>query len=505
MNGKVYLVGAGPGDPGLITVKGYSCLEKADVVVYDRLVSPKLLKYIKEDCKLIYVGKSAKVHTKTQDEINEIIYQEAKDGNMVVRLKGGDPYVFGRGGEEGEYLYDREIEFETVPGITSAIGGLAYAGIPITHRGIATSFHVITGHLKDEDEELNWEALGALNGTMVFLMGVGNLENISENLMKNGKSKDTPVAIINWGTTTEQKTVEGTLENIYEVALAANIKPPSLIVIGDVVGLREKLNFFEKKPLLGKNIVITREESYAGDTILKLEELGANVISFPTIRIESISPNQELDSSIKNIKSYSHLVLTSVNGVKIFFNRFFELEGDLRDMGGIKISAVGPKTAAAIKKYGINPDIIPKEFVAEGLIEELKNILTNEDRVLIPRAKIAREELVKELKDICFVEELKIYDTVKTIKNREEILESLNELDSYDLLFTSSSTFTNFVEILGENKDEVLNKGKIISIGPITTKTVEDAGYHVYKQAKDYTVDGVVEILIKGDNKNEQN
>lgn len=500
MNGKVYLVGAGPGDPGLITVKGYSCLEKADVVVYDRLVSPKLLKHIKEDCKLIYVGKSAKVHTKTQDEINEIIYQEAKDGNMVVRLKGGDPYVFGRGGEEGEYLYDRGIEFETVPGITSAIGGLAYAGIPITHRGVATSFHVITGHLKDEDDELNWEALGALNGTMVFLMGVGNLKNISENLIKNGKSKDTPVAIINWGTTTNQKTVEGSLENIYELAMAANIKPPSLIAIGDVVGLREKLNFFEKKPLLGENIVITREETYAKDTILKLEELGANVISFPTIGIEEISPNEELDLSIKNIKSYSYLVFTSVNGVKIFFKRFFELEGDLRDMGGIKIAAVGPKTALAIKKYGLNPDIIPEEFVAEGLIGELKKLLTKEDRVLIPRAKIAREELVKELKDVCFVEELKIYDTVKTLKNREGILESLDELDSYDLLFTSSSTFTNFIEILGESKDLVLNKGRIISIGPITTNTVEETGYKVYKQAKDYTIDGVLEILIKEEN-----
>jgi uroporphyrinogen III methyltransferase/synthase len=500
MNGRVYLVGAGPGDPGLITVKGYSYLEKADVVVYDRLVSPKLLKHIKEDCKLIYVGKSAKVHTKTQDEINEIIYREAKEGNIVVRLKGGDPYVFGRGGEEGEYLYDRGIEFETVPGITSAIGGLAYAGIPITHRGVATSFHVITGHLKDEEEELNWEALGALSGTMVFLMGVSNLQNISENLMQNGKSGDTPVAIINWGTTTDQKTVEGTLSTIYEIALAADIKPPSLIAIGDVVGLREKLNFFEKKPLLGENIVITREESHAQNTILKLEELGANVISFPTIKIEEITPNEELDLSIKRIKEYSYLVFTSVNGVKIYFKKFFELEGDIRHMAGIKIAAVGPKTAATIKKYGINPDIVPEEFVAEDLVEELKKVLTKEDKVLIPRAKIAREELVEELSKISCVKELKIYDTVKTVKNREGIIEALEELDSYQLLFTSSSTFTNFSEILGESKDEVLKKGKIISIGPITTQTIEEAGYNVYKQAKDYTVDGVVEILVKEGN-----
>lgn len=497
MNGKVYLIGAGPGDPGLITVKGYSYLERADVVVYDRLVSPKLLKCIKEECKLIYVGKSAKVHTKTQDEINEILFQEAKKGHMVVRLKGGDPYVFGRGGEEAEYLYDREIEFEVVPGITSAIGGLAYAGIPITHRGVATSFHVITGHLKDEDEQLNWEALGALNGTMVFLMGVSNLQNISENLIKHGKSGETPVAIINWGTTTEQRTVEGTLSNIYEKALKEDIKPPSLIAIGDVVGLRKKLNFFEQKPLLGKNIVITREESYAKETIRKLEELGGNVISFPTIKIEEITPNEKLDKSINSIKTYSYIVFTSVNGVRIFFKRFFELKGDIRDMAGIKIAAVGPKTAFAIERYGINPDLVPGEFVAEDLIEELKKVLSEEDRVLIPRAKIARGKLVEELSNICIVDEVKTYDTLKSIENRDEIIDSLNDLDSYYLLFTSSSTFTNFTQILGEGSGEALNKGKIISIGPITTKTIEDAGYVVYSQAKDYTVDGVLELLIK--------
>lgn len=497
MNGKVYLVGAGPGDPGLITVKGHSYLEEADVVVYDRLVSPKLLKHIKEGCKLIYVGKSAKVHTKTQDEINEIIYQEAKKGNEVVRLKGGDPYVFGRGGEEGEYLYDRGIEFEVVPGITSAIGGLAYAGIPITHRGVATSFHVITGHLKDESDELNWEALGGLNGTMVFLMGVGNLQNISENLMKNGKSKDTPVAIINWGTTTEQKTVEGTLENIYEIALAENIKPPSLIAIGDVVGLREKLNFFEKKPLFGENIVITREESSAKDTILQLEELGANVISFPTIKIEGISPNDELDLAIKEIKNYSYIVFTSVNGVKIFFDKFFQLNGDIRSFGNIKVAAVGPKTAAAIRQYGIIADLVPGEYVAEDLAAELKKVLNKDDKILIPRAKIAREDIVEDLSQICSVKELKIYDTVKNIKDTETIIETLNDLNSYSLLFTSSSTFTNFSEILGENSKEVISNGKIISIGPITTKTIEDAGYKVDKQAKDYTIKGVIEVLMK--------
>lgn len=497
MKGKVYLIGAGPGDPDLITLKGLSYLKKADVVVYDRLASPKLLDHIKRDAKLIYVGKASKNHIKTQDEINEIIYQEAKDGNLVVRLKGGDPYVFGRGGEEGIYLYDRGIEFEVVPGVTSAIGGLCYAGIPITHRDIATSFHVITGHLKDEEEELDWKSLSALKGTLVFLMGVSNLKNISKNLMKNGKCKDTPAAIINWGTTSNQKTVVGRLSNIYDKAIEESIKPPSLIVVGDVVGLREKLNFFENKPLLGKNIVITREKSHASETINKIEELGGNVISFPTIKVEKISPNEELDKSIINITNYSYLIFTSVNGVNIFFQRFFQLGMDIRTLANIKIAAVGSKTAAAMGKYGINPEIVPNEFVAEGLIDELSKVLSKEDNVLIPRAKIGRNELIDELSQIATINDLKIYHTVKDEENKEKIMDILNDLDSYYLLFTSSSTFTNFSEILKEDVGPALEKGKIISIGPITTKTIEEAGYSVYKQAKEYTIDGILELLIK--------
>lgn len=497
MIGKVYLVGAGPGDPGLITVKGSNFLEEADVVVYDRLVNPSMIRGLKEDVKLIYVGKSSKVHTKTQDEINEILYQEAIAGNMVVRLKGGDPYVFGRGGEEGEYLFDRGVEFEVVPGITSAIGGLAYAGIPITHRGVATSFHVITGHLKDEDDELNWDALANVDGTLVFLMGVSNLESIANNLIENGKNPDTPVAVITWGTTSKQKVVDGKLSNIYDVAKAANVKPPSLIAIGDVVGIRSKLNFFEKKPLLGKNLVVTREENAAISTIKKLESLGANVISFPTIKIEAIKPNLKLDKSIENIDLYQYIVFTSVNGVKVFFDRYFETAKDIRDMAGIKIAAVGTKTQDAIEKYGIKVDVVPDKFVGEELVEKLVPMLKATDNVLIPRAKIARDVIVDELKLVSAAEEVEIYDTLKTENSKDEILDTLRELEDYDLLFTSSSTFTNFNEILEENAAEVFRNGKIISIGPITTETIVDAGYEVYKEAREYTIDGMIEVLEK--------
>ncbi|MDU5080658.1 uroporphyrinogen-III C-methyltransferase [uncultured Tissierella sp.] len=496
MKGKVYLIGAGPGDPGLITLKGSSYLKEADAVVYDRLASPRLLEDLKEGCRLIYVGKASKDHTKTQDEINEIIFQEANKGNIVARLKGGDPYVFGRGGEEAEYLYDRGIDFEVVPGVTSAIGGLAYAGIPITHRGIATSFHVITGHLKDENEELDWKALAVLKGTLVFLMGVSNLQKITENLLKHGKSKETPAAIINWGTTPRQQVLEGNLSNIYEKALKEKIKPPSLIAIGDVVSLREKLNFYEKKPLLGENIVVTREKAHAIDTIKKIEKLGGNVISFPTIKLEEITPNKELEEAIKNISKYSYIVFTSVTGVDIFFKKLLELE-DIRTLAGIKIAAVGIKTANAIRKYGIIVDIIPEEFVAEDLIDKLKEVLTREDKVLIPRAKLGRQELVEELGKVSLVDELVIYDTVKSKESKDEIINAIEDLDSYYLLFTSSSTFVNFVEILGNDSKIILDKGKIISIGPITTKTIEDEGYVVYRQAETYTVDGVLELLMK--------
>lgn len=502
MMGKVYLVGAGPGDPGLLTVKGSYYLQEADVVVYDRLVNPSMLRGLKENVKLIYVGKSSKVHTKTQDEINEIIYQEAKQGNLVVRLKGGDPYVFGRGGEEGEYLYDRGVDFELVPGITSAIGGLAYAGIPITHRGLATSFHVITGHLKDDSDELNWDALANVEGTLVFLMGVSNLENIANNLMENGKHPETPVAIINWGTTNKQKVVDGKLSNIYEISQKANIKPPSLIAIGQVVGLREKLNFFEKKPLLGENIVITREKDAAISTIKKLEELGANVISFPTIKIEEIKPNDQLDKSIEKIQEYEYIVFTSVNGVKIFFKRYFELNKDLRDMAKNKLAAVGTKTQDAIEKYGVKVDIVPDRFIGEELIEKLRPLLLKTDNVLIPRAKIGRQVLITELQDISNVEEVEIYDTIKTDNKKDEILKVLETMDEYNLLFTSSSTFTNFKDILGQDATKAFENGKLISIGPITTQTIEASGYKVYKEAETYTIDGIIELLIK-EKKNE--
>ena len=303
MKGKVYLVGAGPGDYKLLTLKGLECIKKADVIVYDRLANKNYLKEAKENCEFIYVGKASSNHTLPQDDINRVIADKAKEGKIVTRLKGGDPYVFGRGGEEGELLKEEGIEFEVVPGITSAIGGLCYAGIPITHRDYASSFHVITGHLRDDDKEnpeINWNALANTNGTLVFLMGVANLQKISSNLIKEGKSKDTPVALISWATRSNQRVITSTLENVYETAVRENVKPPTLIAVGDVVELRDKLNFFESKPLFGKNVIVTRSRTQSSSLVSKISDLGGNPIEVPTIKIKKIENNIALENEIKN-------------------------------------------------------------------------------------------------------------------------------------------------------------------------------------------------------------
>ncbi|KGM94700.1 uroporphyrinogen-III synthase [Clostridium novyi A str. 4552] len=497
MSGKVFLVGAGPGDYKLITLKGMECIKKADVIVYDRLANVRLLKNAKDDCEFIYVGKKSSNHTKTQDEINDIIVNKAKKGKVVTRLKGGDPYVFGRGGEEGEYLIKNGIEFEVVPGITSAIGGLCYAGIPITHRDYASSFHVITGHLKEENKELNWKSIASLEGTLVFLMGISNLKNICTSLIKEGKDINTKVAIINWASTTKQKVVVGTLENIYEKAIKEKIESPSLIVVGEVVSLREKLNFFEKKPLFGKNIVVTRARAQSSKLVDKIDSLGGNPIEVPSIKIEEIFPNDKLIEEIKDIEQYNYLIFTSRNAVKIFFKNLFKIGFDSRKLGSLKILSIGTGTSEELKNNGIVADIVPKRFVAESIVESLKDILSKDDKILIPRAKESREYLVKELNKLCNVKEVKIYETVKMENNKEYVLNLLDSNAIDYITFTSSSTVKNFIYIIGKENIDKLKHTKLVSIGPITSRTIEDFNLKVYNEAEEYTIDGILKVLQK--------
>ena len=498
MKGKVYLVGAGPGDYKLLTLKGLECIKKADVIVYDRLANVNYLKEAKDNCEFIYVGKASKNHTLPQGDINRVIADKAKEGKIVTRLKGGDPYVFGRGGEEGQLLKEEGIDFEVVPGITSAIGGLCYAGIPITHRDYSSSFHVITGHLREDDKEnpeINWNALANIRGTLVFLMGVANLKKISENLIKEGKAKDTPVALISWATRYNQRVITSTLENVYETALRENVKPPTLIAVGNVVELRDTLNFFENKPLFGKNIMVTRSRTQNSSIVEKIIDLGGNPIEIPTIKIEKIQNNSELENEISNIKDYTYLILTSKNGVEIFFDKLEEINLDARSLANIKVCAIGSATAKEIKSRGINPDIVPEKFVAESLFDELKDKLNKEDKILIPRAKNARDYLIDKLSEICTVKEVHTYESVIDTSKKDEILDILDKEELDFITFASSSTVRNFVEIIGKENLDKVNRSKVISIGPITSATAKELNIDVYKEADKATIDKIIEAI----------
>jgi uroporphyrinogen III methyltransferase/synthase len=495
MRGKVYLVGAGPGDYKLITLKALEVIRKADTIVYDRLVNKGFLKEVRKDCELIYVGKESSNHIMQQEDINKLLSAKAKEGRLVVRLKGGDPYVFGRGGEEGELLFEEGIKFEVVPGITSAIGGLCYAGIPITHRDYASSFHVITGHLKEGSRELEWKALASLNGTLVFLMGMTNLETIAQQLINNGKPKATPAAVINWATWPKQKVVVGTLENIYEMALSKGLTSPSLIVVGEVVSLREKLNFFEKRPLHGRSLVVTRARAQSSSLVETIEELGGEAIEVPSIRIEKITPNEELDEAIYDLKNYNYIIFTSINGVRMFFDRLFELGFDSRALSSAKIVAIGKATSSELYKYSIFSDILPERFVSEGIVEELKEILKAEDKILLPRAKEARSYLVDELRKQCSVKEIKTYETLIDNSEKERLIKSLNNTVDY-VTFTSSSTVENFMTMLDKDNIRLLEGVKLISIGPITSNTLRKYNLKVYKEADEYTIDGIISCIM---------
>jgi uroporphyrinogen III methyltransferase / synthase len=501
--GMVYLVGAGPGDPGLLTIKAKECIEKADVLVYDYLANAQFLEYASPDAEHIYVGKKAGDHTKTQDEINSIICEKALNGKTVVRLKGGDPFIFGRGGEEAQELLKAGVPFEIVPGITSAIAVPAYAGIPLTHRDHTATVAFITGHEDPSKEQSNiaWEKLATGIGTLVFLMGIGNLENICLALIKNGRAPDTPVAVIYRGTNPEQKTITGTLETIYEISKKANIKPPGIIVVGDVVGLREELNWFETKPLFGKRIVVTRAREQASSFLAGLKELGASCIEFPTIEIIPPDDWAPIDNAIERIKEYNWLIFTSVNGVKYFYKRLFENSKDVRALKDIRVCAIGPKTAEEVKEYGIIPDMMPPEYRAEAVIELFKKLKAEDLKILLPRAKEAREILPDELRKMGA--EVDVVDAYQTVmpKNRVALISKMLEAHEIDMItFTSSSTVTNFMGMFGNNADQVkefLKDVDIASIGPITSETARKLGLKVTVEPTSYTIDALTDVIVR--------
>ena len=511
MKGKVYLVGAGPGDIGLLTVKGLRCLQKADVVVYDFHLNAQVLNYINHNAEFIYAGKRGGHHTMTQDEINRTLVEKAREGKNICRLKGGDPFVFGRGGEEAEELVREGIEFEVVPGVSSSVAAPAYAGIPLTHRLYSSSFAVIPGYedVTKKESTIQWEKLATGVGTLVFLMAVKNIDQITKKLIENGRPPETPVAVIRWGTRPEQKTLVGTLKNIAELAKEKDIHPPAVMVVGEVVNLRKSLKWYENKPLFGHRVLVTREHAQGFEP---LAELGAEVLEFPTVEIVPPESYEELDHAIDRIESYNWLIFTSRNGVKFFFERFFQKERDIRDLKGIKICSIGTKTAKEVKKYGLKVDLIPDEFRAEGLIEaftheyreqapsasgEIKRNVFKNIRFLFPRAEKAREIFPEKVRELGGEIDVPVtYRTMKPESKGKRLRRFLKAGKISIATFTSGATFHNFMDIVGKDADEMLKGVAIAVIGPVTAKAVEKAGLRAAIMPREATIEAMVDEII---------
>jgi uroporphyrinogen III methyltransferase/synthase len=496
--GKVYLIGAGPGDPGLFTLKGKRCLEEADVVAYDALANPRLLLHAKPGAELIYVGKRGGQHALPQDEIGKLLVDRARAGKIVARLKGGDPFVFGRGGEEAEELAAAGISFEIVPGVTSAVAAPAYAGIPLTHRDFTSTVAFVTGHEDPtkEDTGVAWDKIATGIGTLVFFMGVGQLPEIVTRLVEHGRSPETPAAVIRWGTRAEQRVVTGTLATLVE--RSAGVKPPALIVVGEVVTLREKLRWFEDKPLFGRRILVTRAREQASAFSQRLEAAGAEVIEFPTIQIEPPESWGPLDAAVARIREYRWVIFTSANGVRHFWDRLQSAGRDARDLFGIKVCAIGPATSAALLDRGVRADVVPPEFKAEALAEALGREGMQGAKVLLARAAEAREVLPAELtRGGATVDVVPAYRTVKNAANAEELRAMLRDGKIDAVTFTSSSTVRYFLELVGSEAIERLRGVVVASIGPITADTAARHGITSNVIPDSYTIPALADALVR--------
>ena len=494
-NGFCSLVGAGPGDIGLMTLRAKEVVEQAQVVVYDYLCNPEILKWAPSEAEIIYVGKKAGQHTFGQEEINRLLVEKTTEGKRVVRLKGGDPFVFGRGGEEAEALAASGLAFEIVPGVTSAVAVPAYAGIPLTHRDASSAFTVFTGH-EDPTKQtgsINFKALVDLKGTLVMLMGMERLEVIVSKLLQNGADIRMPVALIRWGTTGRQETLTGELGSI--VAAADGFQPPAVAVFGCVVALREALSWFEQKPLFGKRVVVTRSRKQAGVLSAKLRSLGADVYELPTIRIEPPRDLREFAELVRDVYQYDWLILTSPNGVDAFFSMFYKLYSDARSIGNVKIAAIGPATAQRIRDFHLSVDLEPKEFLAEGIISGLEEFGSVENlKFLLARAEGARDILSKGLSKLgAIVDEAIAYRTVPDTADVTGAIERFRSEGADLVTFTSSSTVENFLAL----KLPWPENAKTASIGPITSKTMRAHRLKVDIEAARYDIEGLIAAILK--------
>jgi uroporphyrinogen III methyltransferase/synthase len=498
--GFVYLVGAGPGAPGLITVRGSEVLKRADVVIYDNLCNTYLLREVPRFAKYIFAGKHSGLATISQEKIENIMVQFAKQGKVVVRLKGGDPFVFGRGAEEAATLTQNRIPFEIVPGITSAIAVPAYAGIPVTHREYSSGLAIVTAYEDPSKNEaiLDYEVLAKFPGTLLFLMGVKRLQGMAEKLIQFGKSPNTPAAIIRWGTRSIQKTLVGKLSSIYSIAQKADFRPPAVIVVGDVVKCRKEIQWFEKKPLFGKRVVVTRTREQASEFSSKFQELGAEVIELPTIEIKPVQ-SKLIDRAVHSVSKWDWVIFTSPWAAKIFFDKVLSLHHDIRVLKNTKFAAIGTATAVKVLERGLPVTLQPKVRTSKGLIKEIERYKNWENQnVLLPQSEIASDLVVKKLKSLkAKVEPIVFYRNLPSKLTWE--IDALERMGADIITFASSSSVNNFVKLLKNNtfskplKDE-LKACKWVSIGPETSKAIHQNGYKVWGESNS-SIEGMIDII----------
>lgn len=498
--GFVYLVGAGPGDPSLITLRGVQCLQKAHVVVYDYLANEQLLNHAPAEAEMIYAGKIGGRHNQDQEQINNLLVAKAQDGKIVVRLKGGDPFVFGRGGEECEALVRAGICYEVVPGVTAAVGAAAYAGIPLTHRDFTASVSLVTGQEgKDKtDSALDWKQLAADNGTIVFYMGITSLQENMQHLLDNGKDPATPVALIRWATTNSQQVLTGTISDIADKAKLSNFKPPAVTIIGNVVRLRDQLRWFDNRPLSGRKIIVTRAADQAGEFSSLLELYGAQVCECPTINITEPENWDGIDTDIAGLAGFNWIIFTSANTVRYFFKRLHELGHDTRTLGNAKVCAVGPKTAEALMPFGIRPDLVPADYKAEGIIAEFASLDIAGQHVLFPRADRARDIIPSTLEKMGAIVSAPVaYRNLLPERVCPETILALEKRSIDCITFTSSSTVSNLCHLLGSDLLADMLKGVVVaSIGPITSATCREHGLKVDIEPAAYTLDSLTSAIV---------
>jgi len=498
----VYLVGAGPGDAGLLTLRGAELLQRAEVVICDVLVNPELLRLAPPTAEIITRGNHKRHGGLSQEQLTDLMLDRARSGKIVVRLKGGDPYIFGRGGEEAEALAAEKIPFEIVPGVSSVVAAANYAGIPLTHREHCSSFTVFTGHSDSAEgaTALRYEQIARIPGTKVVLMGMDNLADWTKSLVTHGMAPETPVAIVQRGTTGRQKTVAGTLATIAKLAAEHKITPPAITILGDVVKLRSKLNWFEAKPLFGQRVVVTRRSQQAGPFARRLAELGADVLEVPTIKIEEPSERMALVDALLELNSYEWMIFTSANGVTSFFDLFFKQFKDLRDIGGCRIAAVGPATAAKLRELHLQVDLQPEEAIGSKVAEAFGEYQSMDNvKVCLLRAEVAGRELPEALQEMgAIVDDIPVYKTTAETEDRTGAAARLQEEGADWVTFTSSSTVEHFHERFDLPKlTAQFPQLKLASIGPETTKAIAKLGLKPTLEAREHTTEGLLTALLK--------